>query len=136
MTPWRALDRCSSVASPWAEADRSVQDRFSSCKGMPDHKNTDQGRGNVYFAGPDRDRGGPAPLALHPKPEGGMATKLDKTIKRELDLEGKLYTVAISPEGVKVTPKGARKGHEVSWSTLVGGDTEPRRDVGGGSDAF
>ena len=29
-----------------------------------------------------------------------MATKLDKTIKRELDLEGKLYTVAISPEGV------------------------------------
>ena len=51
-----------------------------------------------------------------------MATKLDKTIKRELELEGKLYTVAISPEGVKVTPKGARKGHEVSWSTLVGGD--------------
>ena len=28
-----------------------------------------------------------------------MATKLDKTIKRELDLDGKLYTVAISPEG-------------------------------------
>ena len=39
-----------------------------------------------------------------------MATKLDKTIKRELELDGKLYTVAISPEGVKVTPKGARKG--------------------------
>ena len=65
-----------------------------------------------------------------------MATKLDKTIKRELDLEGKLYTVAISPEGVKVTPKGARKGHEVSWSTLVGGDTEVRRDAGGAGDAF
>ena len=74
--------------------------------------------------------------APHPKPEGGMATKLDKTIKRELDLEGKLYTVAISPEGVKVTPKGARKGHEVSWSTLVGGDTETRRDSGGAGDAF
>jgi hypothetical protein len=65
-----------------------------------------------------------------------MATKLDKTIKRELDLEGKLYTVAISPEGVKVTPKGARKGHEVSWSTLVGGDSEARRDTASGGDAF
>jgi hypothetical protein len=66
-----------------------------------------------------------------------MATKLDKTIKRELDLEGKLYTVAISPEGVKVTPKGARKGHEVSWSTLVGGgETETRRDTGGAGDAY
>jgi hypothetical protein len=65
-----------------------------------------------------------------------MATKLDKTIKRELELEGKLYTVAISPEGVKVTPKGARKGNEVSWSTLVGGDAEPRRDTGGTSDAY
>jgi hypothetical protein len=65
-----------------------------------------------------------------------MATKLDKTIKRELDLEGKLYTVAISPEGVKVTPKGARKGHEVSWSTLVGGDTEPQRDTGSSGEAY
>lgn len=92
--------------------------------------------GTYTLQDPIGTEGGLAPLALHPKPEGGMATKLDKTIKRELDLEGKLYTVAISPEGVKVTPKGARKGHEVSWSTLVGGDTEPRRDAGGGSDAF
>jgi hypothetical protein len=65
-----------------------------------------------------------------------MATKLDKTIKRELELEGKLYTVAISPEGVKVTPKGARKGHEVSWSTLVGGDTEARSAPGTSGDAY
>jgi hypothetical protein len=70
------------------------------------------------------------------KPEGGMATKLDKTIKRELDLQGKLYTVAISPEGIKVTPKGARKGHEVSWSTLVGGDAEQPRETGMSSEAF
>jgi hypothetical protein len=74
--------------------------------------------------------------APHPKPEDGMATKLDKTIKRELELEGKLYTVAISPEGVKVTPKGARKGHEVSWSTLVGGDAEARREPSPPGDAF
>jgi len=65
-----------------------------------------------------------------------MATKLDKTIKRELDLDGKLYTVAISPESVKVTPKGARKGHEVSWSSLIGGETELRRDLNSSIDAY
>ena len=51
-----------------------------------------------------------------------MATKLDKTIKRELELEGKLYTVTMSPEGVKITPKGARKGPEITWATLLSGD--------------
>ena len=65
-----------------------------------------------------------------------MATKLDKTIKRELELEGKLYTVAISPEGVKVTPKGARKGHEISWSSIVAGDAELRRDLNVSVDAY
>ena len=40
-----------------------------------------------------------------------MATRLDKTIKRELELEGRLYTVIVSPEGVKIMPKGRRKGH-------------------------
>ena len=66
----------------------------------------------------------------------GMATKLDKTIKRELELDGKLYTVAISPEGVKVTPKGARKGQEISWSSIVSGETELRRDLNLSVDAY
>jgi hypothetical protein len=65
-----------------------------------------------------------------------MATKLDKTIKRELELDGKLYTVAISPEGVKVTPKGARKGQEISWSSIVAVDTELRRDLNLSVDAY
>ncbi len=43
-----------------------------------------------------------------------MATRLDKTIKRELELDGKLYSVSLSPEGVKVVPKGGRRGHEIS----------------------
>jgi len=43
-----------------------------------------------------------------------MATRLDKTLKRELEVEGKLYTVTISPEGVKIVPKGARKGPEIT----------------------
>lgn len=70
------------------------------------------------------------------QPEEGMATKLDKTIKRELELDGKLYTVAISPEGVKVTPKGARKGQEISWSSIVSGETELRRDLNLSVDAY
>ena len=72
----------------------------------------------------------------HPNHEDGMATKLDKTIKRELELDGKLYTVAISPEGVKVTPKGARKGQEISWSTIVSGDAGLRRDLNASIDAY
>ena len=54
-----------------------------------------------------------------------MTTKLDKTIKREIEIDGQAYTVAISPEGVKLTQKGFRKGQEVSWQQLPaagGGD--------------
>lgn len=58
-----------------------------------------------------------------------MATRLDKTIKRELELDGKLYTVSLSPEGIKVVPKGGRKGHEISWASLLSGDVELRRDL-------
>ena len=32
-----------------------------------------------------------------------MATKLDKTIKREIELDGQPYTVTVSPTGVKLT---------------------------------
>jgi len=51
-----------------------------------------------------------------------MTAKLDKTIKRELELDGKTYTIAISPDGVKVTEKGRRKGPELSWRSIVSGD--------------
>ncbi len=53
-----------------------------------------------------------------------MAAKLDKAIKRELDLDGETYTVTISPEGIRVVPKGRRKGHEISWQTIISGDAE------------
>lgn len=51
-----------------------------------------------------------------------MATKLDKPIKRELEIDGTTYMVTVSPEGVKVVEKGKRKGHELSWTALVSGD--------------
>lgn len=51
-----------------------------------------------------------------------MATKLEKSIKRELDLDGKLYTVTIAPDGIKVVEKGKRKGQEIPWRSIVSGD--------------
>jgi hypothetical protein len=48
-----------------------------------------------------------------------MATKLDKLIRREIEIDGEVYTVAMSPEGVKLTRKGFRKGAEMSWRELL-----------------
>lgn len=49
-----------------------------------------------------------------------MATKLDKSIKRELEHKGQVYTITISPEGVKVVVKGRRNGIDVSWDSIIG----------------
>src|SRR3954469_23205315 len=53
-----------------------------------------------------------------------MATKLEKTLKREIDIDGKAYMVAISPEGVKVTQKGFRRGPELTWRSIISGEAE------------
>lgn len=58
-----------------------------------------------------------------------MTAKLEKTIKRELELDGKLYTVAISPEGIKVTEKGRRNGPEMTWRSLITGDAALAQDL-------
>ncbi len=50
-----------------------------------------------------------------------MATKLEKTIKRELEFEGTAYTIAVGPEGLKITQKGFRKGKDYSWAELIRG---------------
>ncbi len=52
-----------------------------------------------------------------------MTTKLDKTIKRELGIGDATYTIQISPMGIKITPKGGRKGTEWTWTRLLRGDT-------------
>jgi predicted component of type VI protein secretion system len=51
-----------------------------------------------------------------------MTTRLDKTLKRELTLEGRTYIVAVSTEGLKLTLKGKRKGQELRWGDLISGD--------------
>ncbi len=50
-----------------------------------------------------------------------MATKLEKALKRELALDGAAYMITISPEGLKVTEKGKRKGLELSWKDIISG---------------
>ena len=60
-----------------------------------------------------------------------MATKLDKLLKREIDIDGKPYMVTLSPDGVKLTEKGKRKGQGVSWKGLVNGEAATALSLAG-----
>jgi hypothetical protein len=51
-----------------------------------------------------------------------MTTRLESPLKREINVGGAAYTLTISPEGLKLVPKGRRKGYELSWQALVSGD--------------
>ena len=51
-----------------------------------------------------------------------MTTKLDKPLRREVDIDGAEYTLTITPQGMTLVPKGKRKGFEVEWRALVSGD--------------
>ena len=51
-----------------------------------------------------------------------MTTKLEKPLKRELKIGDKAYVLTIAPEGMKLVPKGKRKGQEISWQALVSGE--------------
>jgi hypothetical protein len=51
-----------------------------------------------------------------------MTTKLQLEFKRELDLNGEKYTLTVTPEGFKLVLKGKRKGIELQWAAIVGGD--------------
>lgn len=51
-----------------------------------------------------------------------MATKLDKALKREIEVGGVTYTATFSPDGIKLVQKGRRNGTELSWEQLLRGD--------------
>jgi hypothetical protein len=51
-----------------------------------------------------------------------VATKLDKPIKREINIRGKPYVVTFAPDGFKLVGKGRRKGLEISWDALTSGE--------------
>lgn len=51
-----------------------------------------------------------------------MTTKLQRPFKREIDVNGEKYTLSLDPDGLKLVAKGRRKGIELKWEALVGGD--------------
>jgi hypothetical protein len=65
-----------------------------------------------------------------------MTLKLEHILKRELKIGRELYTVSMSPEGVKITLKGRRMGHEISWEALLSGDAELTQNLKMSVDAY
>jgi hypothetical protein len=51
-----------------------------------------------------------------------MATKLESTLKREVEVDGSPFTLTLTPEGLHLVPKGKRKGIDLTWSGIVNGD--------------
>ena len=51
-----------------------------------------------------------------------MATKLEKALKREVQIGEQPYMLTIDPQGLKLVPKGKRYGLELTWNSLIGGD--------------
>ena len=49
-------------------------------------------------------------------------TPLDKPLRREITIGDLPYTLVISAESLRLTPKGHRKGTEIRWKDLVSGD--------------
>jgi hypothetical protein len=51
-----------------------------------------------------------------------MATKLEKALKRELEIDGVAYALTITPQGLHLGVKGKRKGIDLTWHDVVSGD--------------
>ena len=52
-----------------------------------------------------------------------MATVLDKELKRQVTVDGVDYTVAVGPEGIRLTGKGKRRPEvELRWRDLLSGE--------------
>ena len=58
-----------------------------------------------------------------------MTTKLEKELKREIEVDAKQYTVTISPGGLKIAEKGHRKGHELTWKQILTGEAALAGDL-------
>ena len=52
-----------------------------------------------------------------------MITPLTGTLRRAIHVNGQEYTAVLTPTGIKLTPKGKRKGVEIAWLDLLGGGT-------------
>ena len=51
-----------------------------------------------------------------------MTAKLERPLKREVVIGDAAYTLTIDLRGLKLVPKGKRKGYELEWQALISGD--------------
>jgi len=51
-----------------------------------------------------------------------MTTRLEGTLKREIDIASEPYTLTLTGEGFELVGKGRRKGLEISWEDLTSGE--------------
>ena len=51
-----------------------------------------------------------------------MTTRLEGTLKREIVVDGAAYTLSIDTQGLKLVPKGKRKGYELGWTAFMNGE--------------
>lgn len=65
-----------------------------------------------------------------------MTARLDKPLRREVELDGDPHTVIVSADGVAIAPKGKRTRRFITWKTLMSGDAELNRDLRISLDAY
>jgi hypothetical protein len=65
-----------------------------------------------------------------------MPTKLEKELKREVEVGGEPHVLTISPTGLKLVRKGRRKGIELSWAALASGDAATAAELRASLDAL
>lgn len=61
-----------------------------------------------------------------------MSTRLEKPIRREVEIDGERYTVTLAPDGIRLAKKRFRSGVALSWKELwsLSRRREPARDRG------
>ncbi len=51
-----------------------------------------------------------------------MATKLEKPLKREIEIGGQAFVVTLTPQALSLVGKGRRKGIEIPWDEMISGE--------------
>jgi hypothetical protein len=60
-----------------------------------------------------------------------MITPLERPLRRLVTVDGTAYVATFAPNGVRLTPKGHRKGVEVSWEDILAGGVALRSQLVG-----
>jgi hypothetical protein len=51
-----------------------------------------------------------------------MVTRLEKPLKREIEIDGQAFIVTITPRLLTLVGKGRRKGVEIRWNEMISGE--------------